>query len=161
MAKKILVGFFALFVAFSVSAQTANDTITVTKLVGGCKFEQNGSLLTYGKMAEMMKSNPEAYSYMQKANGSMGVATVLSFVGGFAIGWQLGAAIGGGKPNWGIAGAGGALIVISIPIASSSSKDAARAVEIYNNAIKESTPKTGYDLKVGLKSSGLALTLNF
>lgn len=142
-------------------SQTSNDSITIKKIFGGCKFEQNGKTLTYSKMLEQMQSNPEAYNYMKKASDNVGVANIFGFAGSFLVGWPIGTAMAGGKPNWSLAGIGGALFCISIPISSSINKNAAKAVALYNGGQKSQTPSTSLDMKFKMKPDGLAFVVNF
>ena len=70
-------------------------------------------------MSDMMKDNPEAYQYISKAKSTAGFANVLGFAGGFMIGWPIETALGGGKPNWILAGVGCGFLIITIPISNS------------------------------------------
>ncbi|HEY9178263.1 MAG TPA: hypothetical protein VIN07_11250 [Flavipsychrobacter sp.] len=49
-------------------------------------------------------------------NGLRIVANVLAIPGGALIGWPLGTAIGGGDPEWYLAGIGVGLVAIAIPL---------------------------------------------
>lgn len=82
-----------------------------------------------------MEPYPEAHSYMQKAKRKSGLLTPLGYVAGALIGWPLGTAIAGGKPEWGMAGVGAGLIVAAIPLSNSYSRNARRAVSIYNQQL--------------------------
>ena len=161
MTKSILLALMGIIMSVSMFSQTTNDSIKVTKMFGGYKFEQNGKTLTYSKMLEQMQSNPEAYNYMKKASDNVGLATVFSYAGGFLLGWPIGTAMGGGKPNWSLAGVGGALLCITIPISSSINKNAAKAVALYNGGQKSQTPNTSLDMKFKMKADGLAFVVNF
>ena len=57
---------------------------------------------------------------------------ILSYAGGFMIGWPIGTAIGGGKPAWALAGIGGGLVAVAIPLSISSNKKMETAVRQYN-----------------------------
>ncbi len=49
-------------------------------------------------------------------NGLTIAANVLAIPGGALIGWPLGTAIGGGDPEWYLAGIGAGLVAIAIPL---------------------------------------------
>ena len=78
-----------------------------------------------------MQYNQEAYNEFKKAKSSYDAVQVVGFVGGFLIEWPVGTALRGGDPQWGLAGVGAGLILISIPLSSGFSTHAIKAVEIY------------------------------
>ncbi len=161
MIRKVLLNLLGLVLCISAFSQTPKDSIQVTKVFGGYKFESNGKILTFGNMLKMMKDNPEAYQYMEKAKGSAGIANVLGFAGGFMIGWPLGTSMGGGKPNWALAGVGCGLLIVAIPLASSSNKNAKLAIDKFNAERKGLSYRDQYDLKLGFNPNGLALVFRF
>lgn len=161
MIRKVFLNLLGLVLCVSVFSQNQNDSIHSTKVFGGYKFECKGKVLTYSDMLEMMKDNPEAYQYMEKAKSSAGIVNVLSFAGGFLIGWPLGTAMAGGKPNWTLAGVGCGLLIVTIPIASSSNKNAMIAIDKFNTKRKGLSFRGQYDLNLGLNPSGLVLALRF
>jgi len=106
--------------------------IMLEKVFGGLKFSQNGKYLKPKEILALMESNPEAFNAFKKAKSNLDMASVLGFAGGFMVGWPLGAAVAGGEPQWGLAAAGGALVVLSIPFSTGFKKHATKAVDIYN-----------------------------
>lgn len=161
MIKKLLLSFYGLILCGLIFSQNQNDSIKIFKVFGGYRFESKGNVLTYANMLDMMKDNTEAYSYMSKAKSSAGFANVLGFAGGFMIGWPIGTALGGGKPNWVLAGVGCGLLIISIPIISSSNSNALIAIKKYNSSIKGLSYINQFDLKFGLCSNGMSFKLMF
>ncbi len=161
MIRKVLLNLLGLVLCVSVFSQNQNDSIQAKKVFGGYKFECKGKILTSKDMLGMMKDNPEAYQYMEKAKNSAGIANILGFAGGFMIGWPLGTAMGGGKPNWALAGVGCGLLIVAIPIASSSNKKAMIAVDKFNVKRRGLTYREQYDLKLSLNQNGLGLVLRF
>jgi len=103
------------------------------KTFWGTKFISDGKVLKPREVSVILESNPEAYQEFKKARTNLAVANVFGFIGGAMIGWPLGAAAGGGDPQWGVAGAGAGVILLSIPFSSSYSKRAKRAIDLYNN----------------------------
>jgi len=124
----------ALTVALSgpLIAQAVQQPIKMEKKFGGVKFWQDGKYLKPKEVLHMMETNQAAYDAFKKAKSNLDVASVVGFAGGFMVGWPLGAAVAGGEPQWGLAGAGAAVILLSIPFSSAFKKHATRAVEIYN-----------------------------
>lgn len=79
-----------------------------------------------------MEIDAEAFKEFKRAKSNYDAGQVLGFIGGFLIGWPLGTALGGGDPQWGLAGGGAALLLASIPLNSGFKKHAQRALTIYN-----------------------------
>ena len=111
-------------------------------------------------MATIMQDNAVAMGYLNTAKGNAGFATVLSYAGGFLIGYPIGTAIGGGKPNWVLAAVGCGLLVIDIPIIGSSNKSLRKAVNAYNHNEMASRVNK-YDIRLGMNQNGLGLAFRF
>jgi hypothetical protein len=77
------------------------------------------------------------------------------------IGWPVGAAIGGGNPNWAMAGIGAGLIVVSIPISQGVNKHAAIAVDSYNKGLESNSFWRKRELKLQMTGNGIGLALHF
>ena len=140
-------------------AQNSSDTITITKSFGTL-YLQKGQRLTPGQLLSITKSNQAAYEEMKTAKTNYDIGTVLSFSGGFMVGWPIGTALGGGDPNWALAGIGAALIVASIPLSTAYKKHATKAVRIYNRSVTN----TGYrkrHIHIGPATKGIGLALRF
>ena len=64
------------------------------KTFWGTKYYQGiWQPLTLGGIQRLVKENDEAWKYMSGAMIKHGFATVLSFCGGFILGWQTGSLI--------------------------------------------------------------------
>jgi len=161
MKRKTLLLILLLISGISAFAQYNPDTITATKVFGGYRFEQDGNLLTLNSMSTLMKDDKEAASYLKKAKTSATIAYVLSYTGGFLIGYPLGTALGGGKPVWAMAGIGCGLVVIALPLSSAAGRDAKTAADIYNASRRNLSLNQKYDLRLGLSATGLSLRLRF
>ncbi len=161
MTKKTFLSVFMLIFGISALAQDKADTITAIKGFGGYRFEQDGKPLALSTMADMMKDDTEASGYLKKARTSATIANVLSYTGGFLIGYPLGTAIGGGKPVWAMAGIGCGLVVIALPLAGSAGRDAKTAADIYNANRRNLSFNQKCDLKLGLSATGLSLKFCF
>jgi len=126
----------------------------------GNNYSFRNEVLTLNKMEGMMQNNTVATEYLKSAKGSSGFANVLAYAGGFLIGYPLGTAIGGGKPNWTLAAIGCGLIVIDLPIISSANKNLKKAVKAYN-LVETLSRVEKYELKLGMNQNGMGLALRF
>ena len=154
----ILLGFFFLNTNY-ISGQSQSDNIQIKKNFGTV-FIQNGKKLSPKKLLDITKSNSEAYKEMKVAKSNFDTGTIFGVSGGILVGFPVGTALGGGEPNWILAGIGAGLIVISIPFTASYTKHAKKAVGIYNN----SSSLTGFrkvDFELGITSNGLGIKVVF
>ena len=151
-----------LFCYMSTYSQTAADSITISKIRGGYQFMQYGRLLTVSQLGETLRSNDAAYKEFKKGRGTYSLSMVMAGTGGFLIGWPLGTAIGGGDPNWAMAGVGAGLVAIALPLSMSSAKRIKSAAEIYNLDIQHTYfPGKRLEFNFGLHSNGIGLLVNF
>jgi len=141
--------------------QTATDLISMKKVFGGYQFYQGKQRLNMNQLVNTMKPNDQAYQQIKSAQSSYTLATIIGGVGGFMVGWPIGTALGGGEPNWTMAGIGAGLIVVSIPITQSFNKKAKQAVETYNGGLRTSSFWDKNELKLSMTGNGIGLTLNF
>jgi hypothetical protein len=93
---------------------------------------RNNYLLKPSQVLKLMEPYPVPYQEMRSAKSNADAANVISFIGGGLIGWSLGGLIGGGDFNWGLAGAGAALCVVSVPFYTGYLKKAQSAIGLYN-----------------------------
>lgn len=148
-------------VTFSITsfAQANQDSIIVKKTLGSV-FVQNNKNLTPKQLLEITAINPEAYQLMQKAKKNLDVSLVFGCIGGALIGYPCGTAMAGGDPEWALAAVGGTLVGVSIPFSVAYTKNAKKAVEIYNAGLTR--PELGYlDFKLSLMPGGVGLKLQF
>jgi len=157
--KKVLLTLVIIIASIAISNA---QKINVEKAFGGFKYTQNGKILTMRELVSTMEGHPNAYRLMKSAKSSNFLAQVIGGVGGGLIGYPIGTAIGGGKPNWALAGIGAGLVVISIPISSNVNKKAKKAVEIYNSSL-ESTGSTNFSpsFKFIANGNGIGFSMNF
>lgn len=161
MIKKLLLSLIGVLLSLSIFSQNQSDSIQIFKIFGGYRFESKGNILTYDAMLDMMKDNPEAYQYINKAKSTATIANVFGYAGGFLIGWPIGTALGGGKPLWLMAGVGCGLLIISIPISISANNNALIAIKKYNSNMRGFTSQNNCQLKFGLSPTGLSFRLMF
>jgi len=137
------------------------DTIQVAKMGSGYRFKYKGEELTGLRLEDVIQNNAEAARYFNKAKVSASFGSVLGYAGGFMIGWPIGTALGGGKANWTMAAIGCGLVVIAIPIVSSSNHNVLKAVNAFNQETLTSSRNTYYNITLGMNQSGLGLAIHF
>jgi len=140
--------------------EPVRDTIEIIKAGGGYKYKFNDQVLTLNSFEEVVQDNLTATEYFKKAKGTSGFTSVLGYAGGFLIGYPVGTALGGGKPNWTLAAVGCGLVAIAIPIASSADKNILKAARAYNEG-KPISKVEPYQIKLGVNQNGLALAIRF
>ena len=133
---------------------------TDTIQYSGNTYTLNHEVLTLDRMTSIMQNNTVATEYLKSARGNSGIANVLAYAGGAFIGYPLGTAIGGGKPEWTLALIGCGLIVIDIPIIISANKKLRKAVNAYNQPGMTSR-REKYELKLGMTQDGMGLAFRF
>jgi ABC-type antimicrobial peptide transport system permease subunit len=160
--KKIALIITLLTVVFSVSyGQASNDSISMRKVYGGYVFYQGNSRLNMNQLVMAMENNEQAYQEIKSAKSTYTIASIIGFAGGFMVGWPIGTLIGGGEPNWTMAGIGAGLIVVSIPISESFNKKARKAVNTFNVTTQTSSFWDKNELNFSMTENGIGLTLNF
>jgi hypothetical protein len=152
------IGILLLIPAFS---QNKTDTISYQKTFGGYKFFHNNQVLKPGHMVGLMRSDVEAFAYMKKARTFNHIVKVLGYTGGLLVVWTFGTAISGADPNWAIANVGAGLILLAFPLHMLYNKYSLSAIRIYNSNLKDLSSCPDYDLKFGLNSGGVGLTMRF
>jgi hypothetical protein len=90
---------------------------------------------------------------------NLGFGTTLSIAGGLLVGFPLGTAIGGGDPNWALAGVGVGLFLLSIPLEIGYHKNVKAAVDTYNQSLERTTSRV--EFKLGLSATGIGVKLKF
>lgn len=160
--KRITIIMTLLTVAYSFTyGQASTDSISMKKVFGGYQFYQGDKRLNMNQLVNTMKPYEQAYKQIKSAQSTYTMAMILSYAGGFMVGWPLGAAIGGGEPNWAMAGIGAGLIVVTIPISQNFNKKVKLAVETYNGGLQTSSFWDKNELKLSFTGNGIGLTLNF
>jgi len=160
--KRITFIIFLLTVTFAfASGQISTDSVSMKKVFGGYQFYQGEKRLNMNQLVKTMEPNEQAYKLIKSAQSTKTIASIIGFAGGFMVGWPIGTAIGGGEPNWTIAGIGAGLIVISIPISQKFNKQAKQAVDTYNGLLQTSSYMNKRELKFCMTGHGVGLKLSF
>lgn len=143
------------------SLDISAQSIEAHKVFGGYKFEQDGKLLNLNELVTIMSENNNTSKLMKEAKSSLGMAQVISFIGGGLMGYPLGQSLGGGNPNWNLAGIGALITAIAIPISSGANKKMKSAVDIYNDGLNQTSHldyKPTITLRGSMNSFGLVVT---
>jgi hypothetical protein len=135
----LLSGLFALlFVAPSYSQPRLTDSIEFhSSFMGVARYYSSDRKLAPAEVREYMKANTEAYKLFNKSRTLNTVSVVLGVVGGFMVGYELGASLGGNRDiNWGVMGAGLGLTGVSIAFDIGSKSSGKKAVRLYNERFR-------------------------
>lgn len=140
-----------------------SQTIESKKVFGGYKYTQNGKELSMDELTTQLNTNEGSTQLIKKAKSQNTLASILGGAGGALFGYPVGTAIGGGEPNWVLAGVGAGIIAVAIPISASANKKAKQAVEMYNSgsSITEGNIVYKTQLFVVSNTSGMGLALKF
>ena len=161
MKKTLLILTLVLTTFIHAFAQSSHRPIEIKRKGGGLQFYQQEKRLNMNQVTDIMRYNEEAFTAIKKAKSAQTWASVVSGIGGFMIGWQLGALVGGGVPNWGMAGLGAGVVVASIPISQGFNKQAAIAVDSYNKGLESNSFCHKRELKLQTTPNGIGLALCF
>lgn len=146
MKKLAFVLLFVPFISFS------QDSLSVKK---GNFYKADQPLATKNFVMEM-KDNPEAFKLASAAHTNFKTGGAFALISGFVIGYQLGTALRGGEPSWGLVAAGGAVLAIAITITISGSKKMKEAARVFNNSLATSS-STYLNLNLSPTKTGFVL----
>ncbi|WP_340103700.1 hypothetical protein [Rhodohalobacter sp. 8-1] len=154
--------FTVVIILISVLACKAQEITMETSWFTGHQFSRDGIHIPMRTVENVMQENSEAQALMASARSTNTFGQIVAGVGGFMIGWPIGTAVGGGEPNWAVAGIGAGIAVLSIPIYKSSASKAQQAVELYNKG-RSLGPASEFnpDVNVYFSGSGAGLRVSF
>jgi hypothetical protein len=142
-------------------AQHVNDAIVMKRVFGGYQFYQGTNRLNMNQLVNAMKPNEQAYLQIKSAKSTYTLAAIVGATGGFLVGWPLGTALGGGEPNWVMAGIGVGLIGVSIPITQNFNKKAKQAVDTFNSGLQANSFWDDTEIKLAMTGNGIGLVFRF
>ncbi len=124
----------------------------------------DGKVISLKQMKILMQYDESAYTQLKSGRANSTAATILGATGGFLIGLNIGAALANSNVNnntkWGMAIAGGVLVLISIPISITGNNRILKAVDIYNtNLTSQSFRNTKPEYRIGFTRSGIGLII--
>ena len=157
MKKAFLTLIALLFVGLaSVFAQNASDTIAVEKN----KYYYHGlQIESMRQMKSVVANNELALKEVKKAAVTSGFSYVFSYIGGFALGWELVDLFRGDLNPYVLAGGVG-LAAVGIGLGFLADSQLKQGVAIYNTNLG-ATSYGGIQLDFGLVPGGIGLTLSF
>lgn len=124
-----------LMLGMTAFAQDTNKIVVESGFWKGTKIFKGTQQLNKEKFYAEIANHDRAYELAQKGFRQQSTSQVFAFIGGFMIGWPLGAAVAGSEnPGWGLAPAGVGVIMIGWPIYNGGSKKIKKAARIYNEA---------------------------
>lgn len=157
MTQKILLIFSVILITVTVNAQQ----IQAEKVFGGYQFTLDGKALSLKEMKNIIEPDTEAYQLIKSAKSNNDLASIMGGVGGFMIGWPLGTAIGGGDPEWIMAGIGAGLVIVSFPLSSAASKKAFKAMEKYNTGLSSTGNYFKPEFNLNINGDGIGVVMQF
>ena len=98
---------------------------------------------------------------MESAKSNKTWSTIIGGIGGALVGFPLGTAIGGGDPEWTLAAIGTGLIVVAIPIANGYNRKTLKAVDLYNEGIKDIGYQFKPEFNLNLKGNTIGISMSF
>ncbi|MFS4491719.1 hypothetical protein [Maribacter sp. 2308TA10-17] len=131
------------------------------KVFGGYKYAQNGNDLSLSELSKVLKTNTKSFQTYKKAKTKAVFSYVFAGIGGGLTGYPVGTALGGGKPNWTLAGIGVGCLAVAFPLAASADKKIKESVDIYNSSLDPRTHVSKTELKIVGNINGIGLSLNF
>lgn len=161
MKTNLLITFLVTFCISNAFGQTPTDTISIQKVFGGYQYYQGNNRLGFSQMINQMQSNEQALKEIKAAQTNNSVASITGYIGGFMLGWPIGTAIGGGRPNWALAGAGAGVLAIGITLNQKSNKQTAKAIHIFNESIKSGSFLDNVQIDYQLSVNGIGIRMRF
>jgi len=159
---KVLTIAILLIVGISTAfSQTTQDTIRIKKVFLGHEYYKYNKPIDINQIGTYIHSNQQAYKEFKSAQSTNTFAEILGYAGGFMVGWPLGTALGGGKPNWTMAGIGVGILAVGIPLSIHADTQLNEAVKKYNSGMKTSSLDYSPEMKFGFTGNGVGLILKF
>lgn len=156
----LLLAIFITTIAFTYG-QAETDSIVAKKVFGGYQFYQGNRVLNMKNLLKAVEANESVHQQIKETRSAAAIVTVFSSVGGFMIGWQLGAALGGGEPNWALAGIGAGIVVVAIPISVNVDKKVKQAVDTFNKELPSGDFGMKKEVSLSMTSNGVGLIFTF
>lgn len=148
-----------------VLGQTPGDTISIFEMNRGYQYFKGDKQLNVDELAFAVRSNDEAYQMIRSAQANHTFGMILAYAGGFMIGWPIGTAIGGGDPNWLLAGAGIGVVVLGYSAGAGSERKVKKAIDLYNDGlgtISLRDPRSSRsELRLSLSGYGVGIAFKF
>ncbi len=148
------------FFVLSTGCLAQNEPIEFYNNGLGMVFTQNGKTLKPRDLVAITEGQIQADMYMKKAKLNSDWASVFGLIGGVLVGWPIGTALGGGDPNWALAGAGAGFIAIAIPLSIGYKKNAIRGANTYNQNLSTASRSRG-TYRLTASNAGIGISFSF
>ncbi|HMJ69806.1 MAG TPA: hypothetical protein VK508_12970 [Cyclobacteriaceae bacterium] len=152
---------FALF-AILISNEVFSQPLEMHKTLGGAHFMRDTLYLSHRQVSEILSIDPQASEEFKIATKNYRIGGILGFSGAILLAIPVVTAISGGEPEWLMAGAGGALLLASIPFSKTFKSRSESAIRVYNDRHVTPDGNARADkLKPRLYFNGAGVTLKF
>jgi hypothetical protein len=144
--------FFLFFCAFQTNIFAQEENIEIVKTIFGLQFYKDNKLISKHSLKTYLKQNPKSIQLYDKGVMNNTFANISGAIGGFMLGYQVGLLLNNKPVNVAPLLAGIGFVVVSIPLASSGTKNIKSAIEQYNSNINK---KVSYNLIFNQRGVGL------
>jgi hypothetical protein len=151
--KKMLTLVLCLMATLTLNAQTPQLEVKSTSW--GYDYRVDGASVGIQSFRSQMGNNPEALKMFNSGQTMATTGTVIACAGGFALGYDLGGRLAGGKGNNGMLIGGGAVSVLGVVLALSGESKMKKATELYSN------DERTWNIELEPQGSGVVLSLHF
>lgn len=159
--KKLLILSLLIFCLQAVCHSQRNaESLTVKTSFFGWQFQHNGKKISPAAASELLLANDQSAAYMRSARSNNTMSQIVGSIGGFMVGYPVGTSMGGGKPNWALAGVGAGLIAVSVPFSIAANKNARNAVAAFNEPAQATSWKKPA-FRLGFTGSGMGVSMHF
>ena len=141
-------------------SQSNAESLSLNTGFFGWQFRHNGKKISLAEASDLVSVNDQAAGYLRSARSNYTMSQIVGTIGGFMVGYPIGTSMGGGKPNWALAGVGAGLIAVSVPFSIAANKNARNAVAAYNEGTNATCWKKAH-FRLGFTGNGLGVSMHF
>ena len=142
-------------------SQSSAGPITIKKTSEGTQFYLGISQINLKDVSILLESNPEAHKLIRSAGTNHGLSRTFFLLAGGCLGWEMSLLMDGEDPNLPLAGVAAGLITTAIPLSIRFNKQAAKAIDIYNNSFITGATRSKSELGICYTPSGIGISLTF
>jgi hypothetical protein len=153
-------GFMTLCLGSKLFGQGITDTIEIRKMALGKSYYLGEERLTLRRLAEITSSDALAHKKIKLAQTCNVFGCVFGAAGGACIGYPVGTLIGGGQPNWIVAGVGAGFLLIGVSVAIAGDIHIAKGVAMYNRGLQQANADTVY-FRLNFTPTGIGVVMKF
>lgn len=150
-------------ISILIASEALSQPLEIHKTLGGAHFMRDTLYLSHRHVAEILSVDPQATEEFKIAIKNYRVGGILGFSGAILLAIPVVSAISGGEPEWLMAGAGGALLVASVPFSRAFKSRSESAITIYNekHAGQTGSIRRRNNLRARLYFTGAGVALKF